>query len=83
MFVYIYWNVMYIYVNLCVCVDCEAMCKNNMTLKSNAALYHDIVLLGKATEKLGSSNTFSLLFPNADWNDSEHTDFLTQISSYS
>lgn len=49
---------------MCVCVfDFEAMRKNNMTLKSNAALYHDTILLGKATEKLGIVILLVCYFP--------------------
>ncbi len=49
-----------VHVRVCVC---EAMCKNNMTLKSNAALYHDTIPSGKATEKLGIVILLVCYFP--------------------
>ncbi len=54
------------YVNVCLCV-CVCLtvkpCAIIMTLKSNAALYHDTILLGKATEKLGIVILLVCYFP--------------------
>ncbi len=65
---------------VCVCLTLKHVQKYDIEKQCSTLSWYNTV--GKSYWETRYSNPFSL-FPNADWNDSEHTDFHMQISSYS